>query len=84
MNISIRALTPCRSLTDIHLMGKQDEGIEGFDPVRHRRFVAGVYVDTNGHNIEKVRSFIGIHYSIHNCATMLHMPRRLILKMMKI
>jgi hypothetical protein len=53
MNKSIRALTPRRSLTDIHLMGKQDEGIEGFDPVRHRRFVAGVYVDTNGRDIEK-------------------------------
>lgn len=47
MNFTIRALTLRRSLTDIHLMGKQYEGIEGFDPVRHRRFVAGVYVDTN-------------------------------------
>jgi len=53
MNFTIRALTPRRSLTDIHLMGKQDEGIEGIDPVRHRRFVAGVYVDTNGRKTKK-------------------------------
>jgi hypothetical protein len=34
-------------------MGRQDEGIEGYDPVRHGRFVAGDYVDTNGRDTVK-------------------------------
>jgi len=35
-------------------MDRQNEGIEGYDPVRHGRFAAGDHVDTNGRNIEKV------------------------------
>jgi len=50
-------------------MGKQYEGIKGFDPVRYRRFVAGEHVDSKGRNTQKVRSFIGIHCNIHICAT---------------
>jgi hypothetical protein len=53
MNFSIRAKTPCRSLTDIHLMDRQNEGIEGYDPARHGRFAAGDHVDTNGRDTEK-------------------------------
>jgi hypothetical protein len=44
-------------LTDIHLTDRQNEGIKGIDPVRFRRFVAGVYVDTNGRDIEKRTQF---------------------------
>jgi hypothetical protein len=50
LNFSIRALTPLRSMTDIHLVGRQNEGIEGIDPVRHGRVAAGEYVDSKGRN----------------------------------
>jgi hypothetical protein len=71
-------------LTDIHLLGRQDEGIEGKDPARDGRFAAGEHVDTNGCNNGKRRSFIGIHSIIHNYTTMHNLPRQLISKMMKI
>ena len=54
MNFTIRAKTLCRSLTDIHLMDRQNEGIEGYDPARHGRFAAGDHVDTNGRDTEKM------------------------------
>jgi hypothetical protein len=57
MNFFIRAKTPCRSLTDIHLMDRQNEGIEGYDPARHGRFAAGDHVDTNGRDTEKMTQF---------------------------
>lgn len=34
-------------------MDRQDEGIEGYDLVRHGRFAAGDNVDTNGRDNEK-------------------------------
>jgi len=71
-------------LTDIHLTDRRNEGIKGIDPVRFGRFVAGVNVDTNDRDIEKGRSFIGIHINIHNCAAMQYLSIWLILKMMKI
>jgi len=49
-------------------MGRQYEGIEGFDPDRYRRFVAGEHVDSKGRNTKIVRSVIWIHYNIHICA----------------
>jgi len=52
-------MTQCRSLTDIHLMGKQYEGIKGFDPVRYRRFVAGEHVDSKGRNTKKYAVSLG-------------------------
>lgn len=48
-------------------MGRENEGIEGFNPARHGRFVAGEYVNANGCDTEKGRSFIGAHNVIHNC-----------------
>jgi len=37
-------------MTDIHLPGRQNEGIKGIDPVRHGRVAAGRQVDSNGQN----------------------------------
>lgn len=37
-------------MTDIHLVGRQDEGIEGKDPVKYGRFAARRHVDTIGRN----------------------------------
>ena len=50
-------MTLLRSMTDIHLVGRQDEGIEGIDPVRHGRFAARRIVDPNGHNNKKLSLF---------------------------
>ncbi|MDD4238820.1 MAG: hypothetical protein PHT62_09740 [Desulfotomaculaceae bacterium] len=44
-------------MTDIHLMDRQNEGIEGYDPARHGRFAAGDHVDTNGRDTEKMTQF---------------------------
>jgi hypothetical protein len=53
LNLSIRASTQYRSMTDIHLVGRQNEGIEGIDPVRHGRVAAGECVDSKSRNRPK-------------------------------
>jgi hypothetical protein len=53
LNFSIRAMTQFRSMTDIHLVGRQNEGIWGIDPVRHGRVAAGEYVDSKSRKISK-------------------------------
>jgi hypothetical protein len=40
-------------MTDIHLVGRQNEGIEGIDPVRYGRVAAGEYADSKSHHRPK-------------------------------
>jgi len=40
-------------MNDIHLMGRQNEGIKGIDPVRYGRVATGEQVDSNGRNSKK-------------------------------
>jgi len=55
-------------MNDIHLMGRQNEGIEGIDPVRHGRVATGEQVDSKGRNSEKKHRSIRVthvHPDIH-------------------
>lgn len=45
-------------MTDNPPLDRQNEGIEGNDPVRHGRFATGVQVDTKGHNKQKTYRLI--------------------------
>jgi hypothetical protein len=53
----MRAKTLYRSMTDIHFMGRQNEGIEGIDPVRHGRVAAWKHVDSNGLNTRNTKVY---------------------------
>jgi hypothetical protein len=47
-------------MTDIHLVGRQNEGIWGIDPVRHGRVAAGAYVDSKSRNTSKTCRLSGV------------------------
>jgi hypothetical protein len=59
----MRAMTLFRSMTDIHPMGRQNEGIEGIDPARHGRVAAWEHVDSNGLNTSKSKGLLKLHLS---------------------
>jgi hypothetical protein len=52
-------------MTDIHPMGRQNEGIKGcataLDPVRHGRVAAWEHVDFNGRNNAKFEGLLELH-----------------------
>jgi len=46
-------------------VGRQHEGIEGIDPVRHGMFAARRHVDTNGHDRDYHVFLLGTHLIFH-------------------